>query len=215
MKNPETIILNARRILCLGAHADDIEIGCGGTILRMIQACPAAEVHWHVFSAAGPRRREAQASAREFLKGAAKAAVRVENFRESYFPAQWSTIKDAFEKIRGQFEPDVVLTHRHDDRHQDHRVLSELAWNTFRNHLIFEYEIPKYEGDLGQPNFYVALNESTGRQKVSALLRHFKTQATKYWFTDETFLGHLRLRGIECGPKARYAEAFHARKIVC
>jgi LmbE family N-acetylglucosaminyl deacetylase len=203
------------KVLLLGAHSDDIEIGCGGTVLRMIRACPGIQVHWHVFSTPGLRRREAQNSAREFLKDAGQKTVRVESFRESYFPDQWSDIKDVFGKIRRQFEPDFVFTHRGDDRHQDHRVLSELTWNTFRNHLILEYEIPKYEGDLGQPNLYVTLAEDLCRQKVSALLRHFPTQATKPWFTEDAFLALLRLRGIECGPKAHYAEAFHARKLVC
>ncbi len=204
-----------RKVLFVGAHADDIEIGCGGTVLRLIRECPDIEIHWHVFSAPGLRRREAQQSAREFLKDAARKTVRVEAFQERYFPNQWAAIKAAFDKLGRQFAPDLVFTHRRDDHHQDHRVLSELTWNTFRNQLICEYEIPKYEGDLGQPNFYVTLEKEICQQKVAAVMRHFPTQSTKYWFTEDTFLALLRLRGLECGPKTHYAEAFHTRKLVC
>lgn len=203
-----------RKVLLLGAHADDIEIGCGGTVLRILRDCPKMEIHWHVFSAPGSRRREALSSAREFLRGAEKATVTVEKFQESYFPDQWSSIKKTFEKIHRQFEPDVIFTHQGGDRHQDHRLLSELAWNTFRNHPILEYEIPKYEGDFGHPSLYVALDESICRQKVSKIIRHFHTQSNRHWFTEDTFLAVLRLRGVECGPRTHYAEAFHARKLV-
>lgn len=203
-----------RRVLCLGAHADDIEIGCGGTLLRLQRESPGLEMHWNVFGATGSRSGEARASAREFLKNAGRKTVHVGNFRESYFPQDWSAIKDEFERIKASFNPDVVFTHWREDRHQDHRVLSDLAWNTFRNHLILEYEIPKYDGDLGQPNFYMSLEEKVCRRKVSAILKHFKSQSARHWFTEDTFFSLLRLRGIECGGRCRYAEAFHARKIV-
>ena len=142
-----------RRVLCLGAHSDDIEIGCGGTLLRLIAANPSIEIQWHVFSSSGPRRKEARASAAEFLRGVKKRQVVTYQFRESYFPIEWAKIKDEFERIKSGFDPDLILTHWRDERHQDHRVLSDLGWNTFRNHTILEYEIPKYDGDLGQPNF--------------------------------------------------------------
>lgn len=203
-----------RRVLCLGAHSDDIEIGCGGTVRRIIQAFPRVEFRWEVFAAPGPRAREAKRSAEAFLKGARKAGVHVRRFRESYFPHDWADIKDVFERIKTEFEPDVVFTHWRDDRHQDHRVLSDLAWNTFRDHAILEYEIPKYDGDLGNPNVYVALDESLARQKVSGILRHFPTQAGRHWFTEDTFMALLRLRGLECGSRTHYAEAFYGRKLV-
>jgi LmbE family N-acetylglucosaminyl deacetylase len=203
-----------RRVLCLGAHADDIEIGCGGTVLRLLAADPTVEICWRVFSAAGPRAKEAKASAAEFLQGARRSQVVVSRFQESYFPQHWGRIKDEFERLKASFDPDLILTHWRDDRHQDHRVLSDLAWNTFRNHRILEYEIPKYDDDLGQPNFYVGLEESVVSRKVTLLLRHFPSQAQRHWFTEDAFRGLMRLRGIECGPRARYAEAFHARKMV-
>jgi LmbE family N-acetylglucosaminyl deacetylase len=203
-----------RRVLCLGAHADDLEIGCGGTVRRIIHASPGVEIRWHVFSASGGRRLEAKRSARDFLRGTKRAEIQVGTFRESFFPDQWSAIKRVFEQTKRLFEPDLIFTHWRDDRHQDHRVLSDLAWNTFRNHMILEYEIPKYDGDLGNPNLYVALEDTICRQKVAAILRHFRTQNNRHWFTEDTFTALLRLRGIECGPRTRYAEAFYARKLV-
>ena len=202
-----------KRVLCLGAHSDDLEIGCGGTMRRIIQASPGVAIRWHVLAAAGERRREALRSARALLAGA-KTSMHWSAYPESYFPQHWAAIKDEFEAIKRAFDPDVVFTHWRDDRHQDHRVLSDLAWNTFRNHLILEYEVPKYDGDLGNPNVYVALDEATCREKVSGIVRHFRTQAGKHWFTEDAFLALLRLRGIECGARARYAEAFYARKLV-
>jgi LmbE family N-acetylglucosaminyl deacetylase len=202
------------RVLCLGAHADDIEIGCGGTILRLLAERTDVEVHWHVFSAPGHRRDEACRSARDWLSTVSRSQVGIGTFRESFFPAQWMAIKRHFENIRRICEPDVVFTHGRDDRHQDHRVLSDLTWNTFRDHLVLEYEIPKYDGDLGQPNTYVALDEATCRRKVVALMQHFASQAGRHWFTEDTFWALLRLRGIEAGPRVRFAEAFHARKVI-
>ncbi|HKX62554.1 MAG TPA: PIG-L deacetylase family protein [Verrucomicrobiae bacterium] len=203
-----------RKILCLGAHSDDIEIGCGGTLRRLIAERPGIEIWWQVFSATGERKREAEASAADFLAGVKERRIVTGEFRESYFPQDWALIKDEFEHLKQEFEPDLILTHWRDDRHQDHRVLSDLAWNTFRNHTILEYEIPKYDGDLGQPNYYVTLDESICRGKVTAILQHFRSQASRAWFTEDTFFALMRLRGIECGARARFAEAFHARKLV-
>lgn len=202
-----------KRVLCLGAHSDDIEIGCGATILRLIQEQPGIQIYWHVFSARGPRAREAKQSAADFLRGARSRKIRTAGFRESYFPSEWPAIKDTFERIKGEFEPDLVLTQYRNDRHQDHRVLSDLAWNTFRNHLIFEYEIPKYDGDLGTPNVYVPVSREMCEKKVAALLRHFQTQASRHWFTADTFWALLRLRGIECAAPSGFAEAFYGRKL--
>ncbi len=202
-----------KKVLCLGAHSDDIEIGCGATILRLIQEQPELQVYWHVFSAQGLRAREAKKSAGEFLRGIRSPKIQTTSFRESYFPSEWPAIKDAFERIKSRFEPDLVLTQCRDDRHQDHRVLSDLAWNTFRNHLIFEYEIPKYDGDLGTPNLYVPVSRELCEKKVDALMRHFQSQAKRHWFTPDTFWALLRLRGIECAAPSGFAEAFYGRKL--
>ncbi len=202
------------KVLCLGAHSDDIEIGCGGTILRLLNVYPEAEVKWVVFSAMGPRRREAQNSAKSFLKGAATRDVVLKSFRESFFPSREEGIKDYFESIKQSFAPDVIFTHYRHDLHQDHRVVSQLTWNTFRNHLILEYEIPKYDGDLGVPNTFVPLDVETCRAKVTNLLTHFRSQGSRQWFTEDLFLALPRLRGMECNAQARYAEAFYCRKLV-
>ena len=198
--------------MCVGAHSDDIEIGCGGSIIRLISQNPDVEVRWFVFSAAGNRGREARKSAGEFLTGAGSFRVQLYRFRESYFPGQWTAIKDAVENIKTHYDPDVIFTHFREDRHQDHRMLSDLTWNTFRNHLILEYEVLKYDGDIAQPNFYVPLAKKTCEIKVETILRNFKTQTPKNWFSGDAFLGILRIRGIECA--SHYAEAFHCRKLV-
>ena len=201
-----------QRILCLGAHSDDIEIGCGGTLLKLAAQRPDLEVVWVVFSASGARALEARRSARDFLQGVARKRILVRQFRMSYFPFEGARLKDYCERLKGVTEPDVVFTHYRDDRHQDHRVLSDLAWNTFRHHLILEYEIPKYDGDLGTPNAFVPLSDDISQQKVRLLMRHFQTQSNKHWFTEDLFYALMRLRGMECG--VRRAEAFHCRKIV-
>jgi LmbE family N-acetylglucosaminyl deacetylase len=203
---------NARKILCVGAHSDDIEIGCGGTILRLVRDYRDLEIQWVVFSAGGERTGEAELSAKTFLEGAARTRIAVEHFRGSFFPYDGERIKEYFEGLKS-FEPDVVFTHYRDDRHQDHRVLSDLAWNTFRNHFILEYEIPKYDGDLGSPNLFVPLDEELAKAKVHHICRLFQTQANRHWFTEDTFLSLMRLRGIECASPAKYAEAFYCRKI--
>lgn len=200
------------RILCLGAHSDDIEIGCGGTILRLIREHPRLQVRWVVFSAGPQRRSEAATAAELFLQGA-QAEVEVLGFRDGFFPYDGAAIKEQFERIKGEFTPDLVFTHYRHDRHQDHRQLSDLAWNTFRSHPILEYEIPKYDGDLGVPNLFVPLSEELARRKVQHVFTAFASQHDKHWFTEDTFLGLMRLRGIEAPAQTHYAEAFYARKL--
>ena len=172
------------------------------------------EIQWVVFSAPGARVAEARASASSFLRGAARHRVTIGDFQESYFPSQWPGIKNLFEQVKSEFNPDVVFTHYREDRHQDHRVLSDLAWNTFRNHLILEYEILKYDGDLGAPNAFVPLPKVIADRKVELLLRHFRSQRSKHWFTADTFQAMLRIRGIECASPSGRAEAFYGRKVL-
>ena len=200
------------RVLCLGAHSDDIEIGCGALILGLVASIPRLEIDWVVFSALGPRAREARRSASLFLKGAARNQVVVKKFGDGFFPSQSAAIKRVFEQLKRSVEPDVVLTHYRDDRHQDHRVLSDLTWNTWRDHLILEYEIPKYDGDLGVPNFFVPVDRTTCDRKLDLLNRGFASQRDKHWFNGGTVRGRMRLRGMECRSKSGYAEAFYARK---
>jgi LmbE family N-acetylglucosaminyl deacetylase len=198
-------------VLAIGAHSDDIEIGAGGTILSWIASGARVEIDWCVASAAGERADEARASANDFLSGAARGDVHLANFRDGYLPAERTAVKDWVESLK-RFEPDVILTHQRDDAHQDHRLLSELAWNTFRDHPILEFEIPKWDGDLGQPNIYIAVDEVHLARKIELLIKHFGTQRSKAWFDEETFRSLARLRGVEC--RARYAEAFFARKLL-
>jgi len=202
------------RLLCLGAHSDDIEIGCGGTILKLLEAYPGSSVTWVVFAANELREAEARGSAAEFLASAAQSNVVVHQFKESYFPHQGSEIKDRFEELKRSPTPDVVLSHHRHDVHQDHRTIAELTWNTFRNHLILEYEIPKYEGDLGHPNLYVPLSVAQSARKVELLLKHFTSQAGRGWFRPDTFRGIMSIRGIECNAPDGQAEAYHLRKAV-
>lgn len=200
-------------ILCLGAHSDDIEIGVGGTLMRLVRERPETRVRWVVFSADEAREAETRASAAEFLAGSAGAEVIVHRFRESHFPFIGSEIKDAFEPLK-EWSPDVVFTHRRDDQHQDHRTIGELTWNAFRDHLIAEYEIPKYEGDLGHPNLFLPLDESTAERKIELLMEHFGSQRSKRWFRPETFRAMMSLRAIECNASNGFAEAFHVRKMI-
>ncbi len=202
------------KVLCMGAHADDIEIGCGGTILRLLSDHSNLEFCWVVFSATPERKREARKSASAFLKGARQKTLMVKNFRNSFFPFQGSEIKEYFEELKGEISPHLIFTHYRNDLHQDHRAICELTWNTFRNHLILEYEIPKYDGDLGSPNCFVHLDDSTCRQKIRYLLSAFRSQKEKQWFGEETFRSLMRLRGIESNAPERYAEAFYCRKLV-
>ncbi|MDV3351131.1 PIG-L family deacetylase [Leptothoe sp. LEGE 181152] len=203
-----------RRILCLGAHSDDIEIGCGGTLLKLIDHCPEIEVDWVVFSATGHRKEEALASANSFLKPVNKKNIVIKEFRERFFPYIGIEIKEFFDQLSKNCSPDLVLTHYRNDLHQDHRLISELTWNAFRNHMILEYEIPKYDGDLGNPNFFVHLDAFTYRRKIDYLMQHFQTQFNKQWFDEETFSSILRLRGIESNAPDKYAEAFYCRKAI-
>jgi LmbE family N-acetylglucosaminyl deacetylase len=201
-------------VLCLGAHCDDLEIGCGGTILELAALRRPIEVHWEVFASSEAREREARAAAAAFLEGFRASRVEIHAFRESYFPYVAAEVKDAFEGIKSDCRPDLVLTHHGRDKHQDHRLISELTWNTFRNHLILEYEIPKYDADLGQPNAFVPIDEETLERKIEILLECFPSQAGRGWFDADTFRGLARLRGVECGSPTRFAEAFHSRKTV-
>lgn len=198
-------------ILLVGAHSDDIEIGCGGTVLKLLADHPDASVHWVVFSASEERKREAEQSARNFL-GDADATITVHGFRDGFFPYVGAEIKDAFEALKS-VAPDVVFTHWSGDAHQDHRLLNELTWNTFRDHWVLEYEIPKFDGDLGRPGFFVPLTEAQARRKVDLLSESFPSQRGKSWYDADTFLGLMRLRGNECRAPGRYAEAFHCRKV--
>jgi len=201
-----------RKVLCLGAHSDDIEIGCGGAVLKLLRQQPGIEFLWFIGSADGERRNEAERSAGEFLRAAQSADIRFGGFRESYFPEQWGALKQAIEEIKGRFNPDLIFSHWRDDRHQDHRTISDLTWNTFRNHLILEYEIPKYDGDLGQPNIFIPLDADICEAKVGAVQRNFASQASKHWFTPDTFRSLMRIRGIEC--VSTYAEAFYCKKMI-
>jgi LmbE family N-acetylglucosaminyl deacetylase len=201
-------------VLCLGAHSDDIEIGAGASLLHWKATGISMDVHWCVLSARGPREAEARSSAEEFLGGADHASIEVQGFRDGFFPAQSAEIKAWFEDLKGRIQPDVILTHSHVDAHQDHRQINVLTWNTFRDHLILEYEIPKWDGDLGRPNFYVPVSPAALARKTELLMRHFGSQRSKHWFDEETFRGLARLRGMECRAPERYAEAFFARKLV-
>ena len=200
-------------VLCLGAHSDDIEIGCSGLMMSLQKRNPGLEFVWVVFSGDDERERETRAASRA-LMGDANLTMIAYKFRGSYFPSCWSDIKDAFEQMRSQIKPDLVLTHYLADRHQDHRVVSELTWNTYRSHAILEYEIPKYEGDLAHPGVYCPLTEAIVEKKVSTLLECFGSQRSHQWFDADLFRGHMRLRGVECNSPTRFAEAFHARKLV-
>lgn len=201
------------RFLFLGAHCDDIEIGCGGTVLEMLQRYPEAEFHWVVFSAGEKREAEAREAAHKFLGDEKQSNVIVKDFRGAYFPDEWAGIKDYIETLK-PIQPDVVFVHTRDELHQDHRVLGELVWNSFRDHLVLEYEIPKFDGGLGSPSVFVPVSHQHMQQKVNVLMQVFKTQHDKQWFTPETFTGLMRLRGIECNSAHGYAEAFYCRKAV-
>jgi len=201
------------RILCLGSHSDDIEIGCGGTILRLLAAYRNLEVVWVVFSSTKEREQEARHSAELFLEHAQKKEILINRFRDGFFPFDGAEIKSFCEGLK-RTAPGLIFTHNRNDAHQDHRLIEQLTWNTFRNHLILEYEIPKYDGDLGQPNFFVPLEQEIYQKKIRYLLEAFPTQRGKPWFEQETFLALMRLRGMECVAPSGYAEAFYCRKAV-
>jgi LmbE family N-acetylglucosaminyl deacetylase len=200
-------------VLCLGAHSDDIEIGCGGTLLHLKSMLPRVQFHWVVFSASGTRGQEAARAAELFTAGCDKKVV-LKNYRDGYLPYGGAEVKDFFEELKTQVEPDLIFTHWQGDAHQDHRLISELTWNTFRNHLVLEYEIPKYDGDMGRPNLFVPLETPLCERKVDYLFQAFESQSKKAWFDRATFLGLMRIRGMESNSPSGYSEAFHARKVV-
>jgi len=202
------------QILCLGAHSDDIEIGCGGTILRLREEYPDASIHWVVFSAIGIRECEARRGAELFGGSSLACAPVLKTFRDGFMPYVGGEVKDVFEELKKAVSPDLVFTHTRADAHQDHRLLCELTWNTFRNHLILEYEIPKFDGDFGQPGVFVPLEKEVAQQKIDGLMAAFGSQRSKQWFDEETFRGLMRLRGMECVSHSGYAEAFYLRKMV-
>jgi len=201
-------------ILCLGAHSDDIEIGCGGTILKLLEENENTVIYWVVFCSNKQRKKEAEESARDFLANAKGKNIIISEFRDGYLPFIGAEIKDYFEALKPKVTPDLIFTHHRADLHQDHRLISDLTWNTFRDHLILEYEIPKYDGDLGCPNFFVHLNESICGQKLEHIIKNFKSQGERQWFSKETFQSLMRLRGIESNAPDKFAEAYYCRKIV-
>ncbi len=203
-----------KTILCLGAHCDDIEIGCGGSILRLAAKYHDISVYWIVFSSNAVRKLEAIQSADLFLRDVSSKEVVIENFRNGYFPYIGAEIKEYFERLKERINPDLIFTHFRHDLHQDHRIISELTWNTFRDHLILEYEIAKYDGDLGSPNLFIQLSEELKSRKVEFIMECFKSQADKQWFTADSFGGLMRLRGIESCAVSGFSEAFYCRKIV-
>jgi LmbE family N-acetylglucosaminyl deacetylase len=201
-------------LLCLASHSDDIEIGCGATLLRLLREVPIDRVTWVVLSGDAKRHAETRRAARRIVGHRAELAPQLQQFRESYFPYTAVPIKEFFGRLRGEVDPDLVFTHYRHDLHQDHRLVSELTYNAFRDHLILEYEIMKLDGDLGNPNFYVPVDGATARRKVRLLMECFGSQRDKRWFTEDVFLGLMRLRGVEAGATSGFAEAFHARKVV-
>ncbi len=213
------ILFDANRpitnVLLIGSHSDDIEIGAGGTIRTLLALEPKLYVHWVVLAGGGDRGVEARRSAESILGKDSKHKVDLLAFRDGFFPYDGARIKEAFEQIKAESrDPDIVITHHRDDLHQDHRLVGELTWNTYRNHLVLEYEIPKFDGGLGSPNFFVPLTDAVVSDKVQGLMDHFGSQRNKRWFSAETFRGLMRLRGVECQSESGYAEAFYCRKVV-
>ena len=201
-------------VLCLGAHSDDIEIGCGGTILKLIEDYENTAFYWIVFSSSKNRKEEAEKSAQAFLQEAKQKSVIIKDFRDGYFPYIGAEIKEYFEELKQMVSPNLILTHYRFDLHQDHRLISDLTWNTFRDHLLLEYEIPKYDGDLGVPNVFIPITKSMCTQKIKYILNYFRSQHENQWFSKDTFLSLLRLRGIESNAREKYAEAYYCRKII-
>ncbi len=200
------------KILCLGAHPDDIEIGCGGTLLKLIDNYDIQKIHWVVFSSDKIRYHEALTSANLFLQDIPDKKIDIQHFRDGFMPFHGTEIKEYFEQLKKEYEPDIIFTHYLSDRHQDHRLICDLTWNTFRDHLILEYEIPKYDGDIGNPNFYFSLTGEQVETRNKIILESFESQKKKKWFDEETFNAMMRIRGVESGNQ--YAEAFYARKII-
>jgi LmbE family N-acetylglucosaminyl deacetylase len=202
------------RLLCLGAHCDDIEIGCGGTILKLAASKRKIEVHWIVFCSDRQREQEASQSAKLFLENVSDSRVVIHGYGDGFLPYSGGEVKERFEQLKGEFSPDLILTHYRHDLHQDHRLISELTLNTFRNHMILEYEIPKYDGDFGSPNLFVPLDPSVCRRKIDTILSIFQSQSDKHWFSRELFSAVLRLRGMEANAAEGYAEGFYSHKAV-
>jgi LmbE family N-acetylglucosaminyl deacetylase len=201
-------------VLCLGAHSDDIEIGCGGTILHLSEKYPDCVFHWVVFSAVGVREAEAKAASARFVAADRLKGPLLKTFPDAFMPFLGPEVKGVFEQLKAAVSPDLIFTHNRKDAHQDHRLLAELTWNTFRDHLILEYEIPKYDGDLGQPNLFVPLDSGICNKKVRYIMDSFESQRSKPWFREDTFLSLMRLRGMECNSPSGYAEAFYGHKLV-
>jgi LmbE family N-acetylglucosaminyl deacetylase len=214
LKIPLLDLAAARRVLVLGAHPDDIEIGCGGTLLRLLATRDDVEVTWVVFTSNEVRALEAKASAETFLAGARRTQIVVKGYRDGFLPYSGAAVKDEFEALKGLVSPDLILTHAREDRHQDHRLISDLTWNTWRDHVVLEYEIPKWDGDFGSPNVFAPIPEAVLERKIELLQRAFPSQAGKKWFSAELFRGVARVRGLECGAAEGLAEAYYARKIV-
>jgi len=211
---PFTTKKSGYKVLCLGAHCDDIEIGCGGTLLSLLENYPIDFVKWVVFASTETRKQEAITSANAFLENAKEKEILVFDYRDAFLNYSGKEIKEKFEAIKKEINPDLIFTHYRDDRHQDHKLLSDFTWNTFRQHFILEYEIPKFDGDLGIPNFFIHLNEEQINKKIRIILDSFKSQSEKHWFDKETFEALMRIRGMESASLSKYAEAFHARKII-
>ncbi|MEE9369551.1 MAG: PIG-L deacetylase family protein [Pontiella sp.] len=201
------------RVLCLGAHSDDIEIGCGTTIFQLIEKVQPLDIRWIVFSGQCSRSEEAKSSAEFWLESVHLKQIELHGFRDGFFPDQRSTIKETFEKVKESYSPDIIFTHYQEDLHQDHRTINQLTWNTFRNHVIMEYEIPKYDGDMGSPNLYVPVSEEIAEKKAVALVKYFNSQGDKHWFDKNLFMGLMRIRGMESCSPSGYAEGFYSRKI--
>lgn len=202
------------QVLCLGAHSDDIEIGCSGTIFRLVEENPQIKIYWVVLGSNQLRTEEARKSANTILEKIEEKNIIIKGFRDGFFPYIGAEIKDYFEELKKEISPDIIFTHYRHDLHQDHRLVSDLTWNTFRNHFILEYEIPKYDGDTSSPNFFIQLDEIICRKKILHLFTYFETQTVRDWFTEDTFMALLRLRGVESKSSSKYAEAFYCRKIV-
>lgn len=203
-----------KRILCIGAHSDDIEIGCGGTLLRLIEQSNDLEVYWLVFCSNPVRSKEAQKSADWFLRNIKRKTIVIKSHRDGFLPYIGGEVKDFFEELKRTFTPDVIFTHYRHDLHQDHRLLCDLTWNTYRSHLIFEYEIPKYDADLRSPNVFMPITRAQCQRKAKALMRFFGTQRNKHWFSEDLFIALARIRGIEANSPTQFAEGFHCRKIL-
>ncbi len=204
---------SARRILCVGAHCDDIEIGCGASVVALQNRAEQVIVDWVVLSGTVERRRETEAALQTLVRPANRGELLFGDFPDGRFPAAYGAIKDFCESLKSRPAPDLILCHERDDRHQDHRIVNEMVWNTFRDHMVLEYEIPKWDGGLGQPNVYIPVEAEAADAKVDALLASYPSQSGRDWFTRDTFMALLRLRGLECRSPSGYAEAFYGRKL--